>query len=106
MLDIDSFNAAVKMSLQFGFLKLISSTALNLEGPNLENVRRCAAVEGRFARENKNVDVDNYRMEFDSDSSAEAPLSQLKKKGKGYVITYNMGSCHICHRDTSPSPSI
>lgn len=85
MLDIDRFNAAVKMSLQFGFPKLISSSSLNLEGLNLENVRRCAAVERRFAHENKDIDVDDYQMEFDSDdsdSSAEAPLSQLKKKGK------------------------
>ncbi|KIK07632.1 hypothetical protein K443DRAFT_673209 [Laccaria amethystina LaAM-08-1] len=62
MFDIDRLNAAVKMSLQCS-----------------------AAAERRFARENKDVDVDDYRMEFDSDdsnSSAEARPSQLKKKGK------------------------
>lgn len=62
MFDIDRLNAAVKMSLQCS-----------------------AAAERRVARKNKDVDVDDYRMEFDSDdsnSSAEAPPSQIKKKGK------------------------
>ena len=85
--NIDRFNAAVEMSLQFGFSKLTSSSSLNLGGLNLEDARRrCAtAAESRFARENKDFDVDDYRMEFDSDdsnSSAEAPPSQSEKKGK------------------------
>ena len=87
MFNTDRFNAAVSMSLQFGFSKLTSSSSLNLEGSNLEDARRrCAtAAESRFARENNDFDVDDYRMEFysdDSNSSAEAPPSQSKKKGK------------------------
>lgn len=48
---------------------------------------RAAAAEKRLARENQNVDVDDFQMAFGTESEAESseeePLSKAKGKGKG-----------------------